>query len=86
MFEVQVANDFASLPRSGPGQGARSHCPSQRAVSPMTLSGPDRSEMAVIRRRYTGISAGSWEMLEKNVSSEKTTDFSFDLKHSQRRF
>ena len=42
--------------------------------------------MAVIRRRYTGISAGSWEMLEKNVSSEKTTDFSFDLKHSQRRF
>ena len=24
MFEVQVANDFASLPRSGPGQVARS--------------------------------------------------------------
>ena len=33
-------------------QGARSHFPSQRAVSPMTLSGPDGSEMAVVTDIY----------------------------------
>ena len=73
VFEVRVANDSTSLPRSAPGQLGMVPAPTVR-VNPTTLSGPGRSGMAVIDDDILG-STGSWKMLEKMSHLKKQLIF-----------
>ena len=74
VFVVRVANGSTFRPRSGPGQGARSHCPSQ----PDGIVGTGQIG-DVIDDDILG-SAGSWKMLEKMSHLKKQLIFAY-LKH-----
>ena len=76
VFEVRVANDSTSLPRSAPGQlgmvpaPTARQCPSQ----PDDIVGTGQIGDGRHRRRHTGI-CRVLENARENVSSEKTIDF-----------
>ena len=83
VFEVRVANGstMSPLPLSGPGhKDVKVPAPTAR-VSPMTmpLSGQDSSGRGDGRHSHCDL-CRLLENARENVSSEKTTDFSFDLK------